>query len=331
MQKVRYEIDPFNRLITDSIGAGSGFREFRKVLDGQFKIDKNNSLSYHIKYPTGMDESVPNQLKISGSWVLTDKHELQLTVDKEARETFGDKITFSGRLLDVNANSLLFSMTTKSADGVKTTYVLDLQGSWKADKNNRLSFSVKREEGRNDILTLSGSWSINDAHQVVYRYEKADLARKYKEEHTLIFKGHWDVWDNVRVSYILDGLLGSSFDFRSSICALEKNYIKFEVGIGLKPVKELFVLFGQWRVKKDAGLLFEIEYENRDRHVIIFGADVKLADKDTFAFTVRTGPDGTKLALKLDHKVLEGDGELLLSALGSKNELAIYAGAAWRW
>ena len=48
MQKIRYEIDPHNRLVRR-------LPRFRKVIDGKFKIDKKNTLIYHVKAPVPRD------------------------------------------------------------------------------------------------------------------------------------------------------------------------------------------------------------------------------------------------------------------------------------
>jgi len=54
--KVRYEIDPYNRLIVRSTGKETKLPRFRQVLTGRFKTDKNNSLTYLIKAPTPKKE-----------------------------------------------------------------------------------------------------------------------------------------------------------------------------------------------------------------------------------------------------------------------------------
>ena len=337
MQRARYEVDPYNRLIIGEDGTQGDLRKFREVLDGQFKVDEDNNLSYHIKAPLSEDENIPHQVKLAGDWSLTDNHELRLTLDKEGRETFGDAITLQGRILDVDKNSLLFSITTKTKDGGQSTYILNLQGSWKADENNRLSFYIKKEDGRYDILTFGLAWEIGENHQIIYQYEKAALIRKKKEVHTLIFRGYWDIKDKVRISYLLDATSGSGFDFGSSVGILGENYIKYEVGITLErssePVRRKIVLSGEWRLKKDTGLLFEIEYEDRKICAIGFGADIALTDKNTVSFKLKDGIDNKDLGmtLELSQKILEGDGELFLRALASRRELALYAGAAWRF
>lgn len=333
---MRYELDPHNRLLVSESGRKGTLRKFRKVIDGRFKVDRRNELSYHIKFPVA-EESIPHQLKLRGKWSLTDNHNLRLTLDKQGRETFGDKITLQGEILDVKRNSLLFSITTKTKENTQSTYVLNLGGSWKADKNNRLSFHIKKEKGIHDILTFNGAWEINKNHRIIYRYEKASFIKKRKKTHILIFKGHWDIKKKLRLSYILEGSRDSRFDFRTSAGIFKEGYIKYKLGIGLanrvNPVRKTVTLYGMWRLKKDAGLLFEVEYEDKKMHAIVFGAEAKLTGKDRISFRLKSEIGNKDLVVKLElsHKILKGDGKAFLQLLKSKREFAIYAGAAWRW
>ncbi len=336
MQKLRYEIDPHNRLIVSETGRKAPLSRFRKVLDGRFKVDKNNILSYHIKTPVPRDVNIPHQVKLKGKWLLTGNHDLRLTLDKWGRQTFGDRLTLQGDIIDVNKNSILFAVTTWTKEGIQSTYALKFQGSWQADKNNRLTFRARKEEGKHDILTLNGIWKINKNHQIIYQYEKAQLIRKLRKIHTLTFKGHWDIKDKTRISYIIDRNTNSVFNFRTGLGLFKDDYIKYEVGIGLsqrpKPVKQRITLFGKWKIKKNAGLIFEVGYENKKLHAIIFGAEARLTDKDTVLFKLRNDLNKDISAnLKLSHKVLKGDGEAFIRGLKSKRESAIFTGAARRW
>ncbi|MDD5137120.1 MAG: hypothetical protein PHN63_07250, partial [Candidatus Omnitrophica bacterium] len=311
--------------------------KFRKVLDGRFEVDEKNNLSYRIKSPLSEDENIPHSISLAGDWSLTKEHELKLTLDKESRETFGDQITLSGQILDAGRDSLIFSVATRSAEGAESTHILNLRGWWRADGSNRLSFYLRKENGRYDILTFNGAWEINKDHCVVYTYKKAALIRKKSESHSLIFKGYWDIRDSVRISYLLDGDTQSAFDFKASAGILAGSYVKYEIGIGARkrtrPVKRAVTLSGQWKLKKDAGLVFECEYENGKVRGMVFGADAELTDKDTVLFRLRDSVDNKDLGmvLELSRKVLDGDGEAFFRALASKRELALYAGAAWRW
>ncbi len=337
MKKIQYEIDPHNRLVISGSGRKSSLPKFRKVIDGRFKLDENNNLSYRVKAPLPEDENVPHQIRLKGEWSLTDDHELRLTLDGQGRQTFGDQITLQGEILDVNKGSLLFAVTTTTKDNTRSTYVLDLDGTWKADENNRLSFHVKKEDGRYDILTFTGAWEINKKHQIIYQYEKARLIRKKRETHTLIFKGFWDIKDAVRISYLLGKGTDSSFDFRTSAGIFRESYIKYELGIGLNdridPVRRTVTLFGRWNLKKESGLIFEIEYEDKKTKRMVFGADARLTDRDTISFKLKADTENKDIGvdLELSHKILKGDGEAFLRLLKSNKESAIYTGAAWRW
>jgi hypothetical protein len=337
MQKVRYELDPYNRLVAVGSGTKSGLSRFRKALDGQFKLDENNNLFYHIKAPLEEGARIPHQINLKGEWSLTDNHELRFTLNKLGREMLGDQITLQGQILDVNENSLLFAITTTTKENTRSTYALDLEGSWKADENNRLSFRVKREKGAYDILTFTGVWEINKNNQIIYQYEKAELLRKKGKTHTLLFKGYWDIKEKARISYALSGDTDSAFNFTAAAGIFKEDYIKFETGIVLKrrrkPVVRTIKLFGRWNLKKDMGLVFEVEYESGKIKEIVFGADARLTDKDTVSFSLRDEIENKDLGaeLKLSHEILKGDGEAFLRALTSRRETAIYAGAAWRW
>ncbi|MDP2912502.1 MAG: hypothetical protein Q8N91_00655 [Candidatus Omnitrophota bacterium] len=337
MKKIQYEIDPHNRLVIDGSGRKSGLPKFRKVLYGRFKTDENNNLAYHIKAPLQEEESIPHQINLKGEWSLTDDHRLRLTLEKQARETFGDQITLQGEILEVNESSLLFAVTTTTKEGARSTYVLDLGGVWKADEFNRLSFHVKKEKGKYDILTLTGAWEIDKAHRIVYQYEKARLVKKKRQTHTLVFKGYWDIKDALRVSYVLSADTDSVFDFKAASGVFKEGWIKYELGIGLArrtaPERRTVTLFGKWNLKKDVGLVFEIDYEYKNTKAITFGADAKLTGKDTVLFRLKKGIDNKDIGvdLELSHEISKGDGEAFLRLLTSRREAAIYAGAVRRW
>lgn len=337
MKKIQYEIDPHNRLVISDTGKKSDLPKFRRVIDGRFSLDENNNLSYRVKSPLRDDENVPRQITLKGEWSLTDDHDLRLALDAQGRQTFGDQITLRGQILDVNKNSLLFAVTTTTKDNTMSTYVLNLGGTWQADKNNRLSFHVKKESGRYDILTFDGVWEINKNHQIVYQYEKARLIRKKRESHVLTFKGYWDIKDPVRISYSLGAGTDSSFDFKTSAGIFKDNYIKYELGIGLSdridPVMRAVTLSGRWNLKKGSGLTFEIEYENKKTKRIAFGANVRLTDRDTVSFALKNDAQNKDMgvSLELSRKILKGGGEAFLRLLKSNKESAVYTGAAWGW
>lgn len=331
MQKARYEVDPYNRLVR------TGLRKFRQVIDGRFRIDGDNELSYHVKAPLSAAEDVPHQVRFKGSWSLDGDHRLRFTLDKSARQTFGDELTLEGDIIDVRDNALLFAVSTASKDGSRSTYVMAVGGRWKADERNRLSFHVKREGGRVDILTFTGTWEVGKDHRIIYRYERARLMRKKRRSHTLVFSGHWDIRDSLRISYVLSGDTDSAFDFTAEASLFRKDYIQYEIGVRVAdrkaPAPRTVRLYGTWRLKKETGLLFEVEYEKGEISAIVFGADIALTSNGGVSFRLRNAANKRDLGitLELSRKILRGDGEAFMRTLASRRETAVYAGAAWRW
>ena len=336
MNRVKYEVDPYNRLVAKKTGEKTKLSRFRRVLDGRFKVADDNSLTYHIKAPAIEDARAPHQVKLKGKWALDKNHDLEFKLDKARSQVSGDKLTLQGEILDVNKNSLLFAVTTKTEAGAQSIYVLKLEGSWQADKHNRLTFKVKRDQDEYGTLTFDGIWGIGENHQLIYQYEKKRLSRKLKEAHTLTFKGRWDIKDKARISYVMDAGTGSAFNFKSSLGIFSGKYIKYELGISLsgktKPIKRAITLFGEWKLKKGLGLVFEVERENKKVEAIVFGAKAKLTDKGTAVFKLKNNLNrGIGAQLELSHEILKGDGQVFAKLLKSEKEFSIYAGAAWRW
>ncbi|MFH0913601.1 MAG: hypothetical protein V1884_04915 [Candidatus Omnitrophota bacterium] len=336
MEKIRYEVDPHNRLLAKKTGKVTALPHFRRVLDGQFKAGKNNSLTYHIKSPIPQDIKSPHQVKLKGSWSLTKNHDLRFTLDKWRRQTFGDQLTLEADIVSQEKNALLFSLTTRTKDGNQSLYLLRLEGVWQADKYNRLTFKMKKGEDEYDILTFEGAWQIDKNHQIIYRYQKERLVRKLKRIQTLIFKGYWDINDKARISYIIDKDSGLGFDFKTSLGIFKNNYIKYELGIGRvykqRPARRVVILSGRWKIKKDKGLVFEVERDKKKVYAITFGAEARLTGKDSVVFKLK-GDANKELGaeLELSRKILKGDGQAFLRLLKSKEESAVLIGAGRRW
>lgn len=334
--KVRLEVDPHNRLVMAETGKRSDVRRHRHVLDGRFKIDKNNELSYHVKSPYCRDRDVPHQLRLKGKWTLTEDHNIELKLDKWGRQTFGDKLTLEGRIVEVKKNSLAFSVSATTKAGLQTTYTVNLAGTWQADKNNRLTFSVKREKQRRDILTFRGAWEINKNCRIVYKYEKALLITKKKELHTLEFKGHWDIKDKARLFYVMDARSDSVMSFKTGLGIFSGKEIKYRIDIAVKdtglPIERTLKLKGEWKVKKNIGLTFETTYKAGEAHSMVFGADAKLTSRDTVSLKIKN-ERGKDLGgeLELSRRLLKGDGDAFLRLLASRNETKVVAGVGFRW
>ena len=339
MAKLRFEVDPHNKLIR-------GISKFRHVIDGRFKIGKGNALLYHIKAPSdtaAKEADLPHQLKFKGSWSLTKDHNLRLTLDKWRRQTFGDELTLKGEIIRADVHSLSFAVTQRTKENTVSTYILKLEGSWQADKNNRLTFRVKKEEGRFDLLVFDGIWEVNRKHRIVYHYEKKLTKRGESKRRSLVFKGFWNITRRNALTYLLD-LKGkslpagrqSAFDFRVGHGIVEKGAIKFEIGIGIsrrqRPVKKDIILYGKWKIKKGLGLIFEIMNPGGRASAMKFEAEAKLAGASRIKFTLKneTGKD-LGLALTLSKEMLKGAGESFIRFLHNKKEKAVYVGTGFMW
>ena len=331
----RYEVDPHNRLVVRKTGEKTKVKRFRKVYDGRFKLGKNNSLTYHIKAPGRNDPGAPHQVKLIGKWSLTKNHDLKITLDKWKRQTFGSQLLIKGEIISVDKNFLVFAVKTRTDNNKDSLYFFKLEGSWQADKYNCLSFKVERDRSRSDILMLRGMWEINKNHEIIYQYEKTQLIRKLKKTHSLTFKGHWDIKDKARISYVLDRSSGSLFDFKTGFGIFKDKYIKYELGIGRKEKfsKKAVLLFGTWKIDKDKGLTFEIEYGNKRISSITFGAEAKLKNRDLIEFNIKKDMDNRDMGinLKISRKMLKGSGEAFLQLLKSSRELSISVGFGKKW
>ncbi|MFC1592730.1 hypothetical protein ACFL4C_01810 [Candidatus Omnitrophota bacterium] len=336
MANLHYEVDPHNLLVIKKTGKKTELARFRQILDGRFKIDKNNNLVYHIKTPVSKDNKSPHQIKLKGKWSLDKNHDLMFMLNKWRRQTFGDKLTIQGDIIDINKNSLLFAVSTRTKNNAQSIYALKLQGKWQADKNNRLTFKINKGRGQYDVLMFDTAWKIGKNYQIIYEYEKTQLKRRQKKNHTLIFQGHWDIKGKSRISYVIDRNSQSVFNFKTSFGIFRDNYIKYKLGIELSrrraPVRRIITLLGTWKIKKTLGLLFELRYNNSRINQIVFIAEAKLTKRNTILFKLRNNLNREIGAqLELSHKILTGQGQTFLRLLREKQESVVLAGAGWGW
>lgn len=334
--KIRYEIDPDNRLVMYGYDRERGLPKWRRVLDGKFKSGKDNSLIYHVKAQTEEGGKTPNQIRFAGEWSLTKDHNLKLLMERSEHSPQEGDLVLKGALIGAKGDSLLFALTTRSERGAFSTYAIELTGSWQADQNNRITFSVKKGCGTRDVITFEGAWEINKDNEIIYRYEKAELKRRTKHVREIVLKGRWHVEGDRYIRYALENSLERAFRFRISAAALKGNYIKYEIGIALglkkRPLKRSITLFGSWKMVNGVGLFFEVEEEGRRVSSLAFGAEAALTDKDTVAFRFKgCAKRRAELELQLSRKLLGGDGEAFIKMLRSSGETAVYIGAGFWW
>ena len=256
MNKVFYEIDPFNRLIIGSPpdGRKSKIKKFRQVVYGRFRTDENNALFYEVNKSSGVD--IPQKIKFSGRYSLDKGHKFIITLDKWNNQCEGNRLALNAKLIDAKSNEVALLVNSKVSENKNLTYIMKLFGSWQADKNNRLAFGVERDQGGIDDLILSGAWEINKNNEISYR--------RGRDSQTITFRGYWDVADRCRLNYILDKKTNSVFNFRSSIGTLapkgKETYAVFDIGIAMQGAKKLhrrIIFSGRLKMGKDKELVLE--------------------------------------------------------------------------
>jgi hypothetical protein len=329
-EKIRYEIDPHNRLVSEKTGRESEVPWFRTVLDGEFEIDENNNVTYHVKKSQVSD--TPQQVKLRGKWALDKDHNLVLTLDKWGNQIAGNKLAVESELIDAKDNRLSFAVTSKDSENNSHIYIVKLGGRWQADEHNRLMFNVEKEAGVTDKITLTGAWEVNQQNEIIYTYEKSLPEKDEKITKTITFKGYWEIAGKHRIIYVLNKAIGSEFDFKVSVGKPAARGLEYELGVGATPSKKTITLFGSWRVNKKVGLLFEMPYVEGKVRSVILGGWGKLDKNHKLEIRLQNkiGED-LGIDVKLSRSLLEGQGEAFIRALRSKEEVSIVAGVGFRW
>jgi len=193
-------------------------------------------------------------------------------------------------------------------------------------------FNVEKEAGATDRITLQGAWEINEQNELIYTYEKSASGKKEKITKTITFKGYWDIAGKHRIIYVLNKEIGSEFDFKVSVGKPAARGLEYELGVGAAPSKKTITLFGEWKVNKNLGLLFEMPYAEGKIQSIVLGGWGKF-NKDyrlDLRLQTKAGED-LGIDVKLSRRILEGQGEAFIRALRSQKEVSIVAGIGFRW
>ncbi|MFH1791301.1 MAG: hypothetical protein ABH885_04890, partial [Candidatus Omnitrophota bacterium] len=329
MEKISYGVDPQNRLIAEKTGKKSKLSYYRQVIEGRFKTGKDNSLVYVVRKPAGRYD-IPNQFRLKGNWSLGGGNGLEFILAEEGKQD-KQKLELRGEVIDSRKDALLFAVTTKESGGRSSSYILELQGVWQADGQNRLVFMVKREKEKYDVLTFTGRWEIGRYNELVYKYEKHDVPGKNRGVQSLSFNGVWKLGERGQLAYALDAGSGPMFSFKVSYNIFRGNYIEYGLGAGVSGDAggpPSIKLTGRWRLIKGLGLLFDIVY--RDGRVYSLKFDIETGFVKGQTVTVRLKRTLDKKDLELSFKIkktlAKGDGELFLDLIKSSQENAVMAG-----
>ncbi len=271
---------------------------------GEFTIGTGNNLVYLVKEPDNWLKvnSVPRRIVLKGKFSLDLEHDLTFTLDKTKTQAGNDRLLLKTDLVSAKARSLVFSLGAKENNGAYRLRLLQLKGRWRSDKYNRLSFLVKKLKST-DTLTLQGEWELKN-NTLIYTYKRTPLKTKTKKEHSLTFKGYWQINKKNRLTYIFDKKSGSFFEFKVLVetpnLIGKDGEIKYRVGIGLNSSK-VITLYGVWKLNRKTGLSFEVDYGNNRVEQIKFTAFVRLRSKDKLSFSLKT-KNGKDLGLGVEFK-----------------------------
>lgn len=326
----RYKLDSSNRLILK--------RGERTVFPtGRFAIDKENRLLYRMNepYPWRKLHNLPSRIVFIGKWKLNQDYDLELALSKTQGRFRNEILIIKGEIISVDKDILAFEVKSLDAQGLLHIQILKLTGFWQADEYNRLRFAVNKKAAP-DILTLEGSWQINNNQQITYTYEKTGLKKKARITNTLTFEGFWQINHENKLTYILAKSSKSLFDFRVQIETPDmysrRGEIKYRIGIGLKKESALkfkiISLYGTWKLDKNLGISFLIDYGDGKVRSIEFGADIDLSGNDKLIFYLtnkRRDPLG--FSVTFSHKFLKHSNALYFLRLKKiRDESGIEAG-----
>jgi len=337
MVKIKYETDPHNRLVVNAKRGRSYLSRYRRVIDGRFKIKNGNTLTYVVRSPQDVSSKTPHEIDLKGLWSLTKDHDLKIELERSAKSGSEGTLVIVGSIVEAGKNFLRFAVTSKSADDARTTYLLELSGSWQADSGNRLTFRIAKGLEFSGILTFYGAWDINKDNLLVYRYEKRTGLNKTGNLHEVIFKGRWDITQTLGLTYTIDRKSNSSFNFRSGLASFKKDRIEYEIGVGysnkLRPRIKTVIIYGRWAIRPGSALSLEVEAADGRLYSLNFNAQASLTDRDTVIFQFKASPDmrDKSASLELSHKVLGGQGEAFIKYLKSIEAHSVFVGMTKPW
>ena len=291
------------------------------TLGGSFAIE-DNSLIYYLNEqdPWRLKYGLPGKFIFSGAWNINSNYELELILEDSKTQEQGDRLTINSKIISTESDCLVFEVITKKQASrnpdeslLYSFELFKLSGIWQADEYNQLSFVVKKNTNP-DVLTLKGSWEINQNQKITYTCIRQDKKTKTKISDILEFEGFWKISNAQRIRYIISESSGSIFDFRLQLESENlyptEGVIKYRIGIGEslreRPQEKIISLFGTWKFSRNLGLEFQMEYVKGEFHSVHFGAEVDLSRADEIIFKVSsTSGEPLGFSLMFTHKFLK--------------------------
>jgi hypothetical protein len=290
-------VDAANRLRVRETGASRRLRPVR-ILDGTFAVDRRNRLRYLAESPsTSGGPPVPRVIDLDGTWTLTPRHTLALTLrgtERAARQT----LSLNAALLRAESHALVFGLHRRAGDDGQSLRELRLSGRWQADARNRLTFLAERADGGADRFTLQGGWELGPHHALTYRYRRPSTGARdggRSAQQILSFDGAWDMTRAGRLVYRLSGSGDSAFEFRASLqspsLVAREGRLAYQVGIGVsggRTLQRRVTLFGAWKLRRDLSVSFEVPYAGGRVQAIRFEGEAAPGPRNQIAVALST-------------------------------------------
>jgi hypothetical protein len=278
---------------------------------------------------TSLNDLILDGKTVKGDWELTPNHEVRYRAAGANEE-----IKLKGALVAADPDALVIAVTEKSSNGKVTSGLVRLSGRWQLNDRNQITFDVAKENGGKDTLTFKSGWNVDDKHKLIYTYRQG----KTKDVQELVFNGVWDISDKSCLTYCLGGDSESAFHFRGAFQQKSidagKGEVRYQVGVDIKgkPKVQTIALFGQWRVSDDLNLCFEMEYSDREKQSITFGAQYSLNTTTAISAGLKSKhgePLGVELILTKD--IFNNDGQAFVRLKHSLEDSRIEAGMKMRF
>lgn len=200
---------------------------------------------------------------------------------------------------------VLETIQTESLTCRQHLRLLKIKGTWHANAQNELCFEADLHRGPPQTYTFKGAWQVDKNQQIEYRF--ADGLS------TLVFKGHWDISSASRLAYILEGSSTSRFVFKAQLespsLSPKKGELRFRLGSGIRKSRlggrrPIVILYGEWKIGRNLGLIFQMDYGRGQVKAMEFGAAVTFGrNKIDFMLRDKRGQSwGARLTLT--HKFL---------------------------
>ncbi len=264
-----------------------------KKKSGHYTVEANN-LIYH---PEGKGASV----KIKGQWALDKKHNLVFLVNRTQNDTFGESISFQGKIEEAKYNRIGFKVLERHTPSHRHIKRIYLNGTWGADKYNRLTFRLQKDR-KNQALVFKNQWRISGDNRLMYAWRADNRCRVS----TFTLNGRWAFAGN-SLGYKIErsgrSFLKITLDRKKIVCDPKKNRIDFisrfgyETKRGVRIKRKRFSLSGTWKIYSKTKIGFTLRYDRGAPVTWIFPVKVTFA-KNRIEMTV-TSRRGRKLAPKV--------------------------------